>query len=286
MYNALIFSNEIIFFSCIFHIFVYLFRFFYVILNVLITHYLSKGPFPMKLLLKKLSAFSLCLLLTFSLAGCSSSQEKKYQNYIKSLISINYLGVTDDYIKATGANEADAIALYEANIDLLTDNLLAYYNLQITNSPEIRAEYVELAKSIYKKANYKVSKAYKKDNLYFVDVTISPFDFFNQVSPEVSAYIESFNTRVTAGEFNDYTLTEYETEFSVGFLEILNAACLEMTYAEPVTVTVQIVSDGDTFYISNKDFLAIDAAMFNVASGDEAPNSEEAPTESEEPTNE
>ena len=49
-------------------------------------------------------------------------------------------------------------------------------------------------------------------------------------------------------------------------LQILNDAALNMTYSSPVTVTVEIVVDKDTYYISERDFLKIDAAMINSSS--------------------
>ena len=66
--------------------------------------------------------------------------EKRYQTYIKSLIAINYLGATKDYIAASGANQEDADALYQANIDLLTDNILTYYSVNIDDAPEMREQ--------------------------------------------------------------------------------------------------------------------------------------------------
>ena len=66
--------------------------------------------------------------------------------------------------------------------------------------------------------------------------------------------------------------TEYETEFSTGLLELLNEGCLNMTYGEPVVVTVKIIETESTYYISDKDFLAIDAAMIatDVAAASES----------------
>jgi hypothetical protein len=219
----------------------------------------------MKKIFKKLSVLVLSASMVFALAGCSNSNlEKKYQTYIKSLIAINYLGATEDYIEATGANQEDADALYESNIDMLTDNILTYYGITITDAPELREGYSDLSKNIYSKVNYSVSKAYKDGSVYLVDVTIYPIDLFSQTGEEVSAYVDKFNTGVKNGDYNDYTLSEYETVFSTGMLEILDEGCLNMTYAQPVTVTVEIVNENDMFYISDRDFMKIDAAMIST----------------------
>lgn len=218
----------------------------------------------MKYKIKKYLLFCLCISLLLSLCSCGAKYEKKYQEYVKSLIAINYLGVSEEYIKSTGASKEDADALYEANVELLADNILSYYGVTISNASEVKGGYVDLAKNIYSKVNYTVSPAYKDGSVYLVDVTIRPINLFSQSADDVTAYVNKFNEGVANGDYNDYTLVQYETEFSGGMLEILNEAALNMTYADPVTVTVEIVVDGDSYYISERDFLKIDAAMINT----------------------
>ena len=214
---------------------------------------------------KRISAFLLLLAMMLGLTACSGNEEKRYQTYIKSLIAINYLGATKDYIEASGANETDAQNLYNANIELLTDNLLTYYGVKIDDAPEMRTQFEELAKHIYSKVNYKVDKARKDGSVYLVDITIYPINLFQQTADEVVAYVDAFNADVKAGVYNDYTLSEYETVFAQGLLDILNTGCENMTYADPEVVTVEIVEEGDKFYIKDRDFIAIDSAMISSA---------------------
>jgi len=211
--------------------------------------------------LKKFTIFTLCFSMLFSLTACGKDMEKVYQSYIKSIIAINYLGSTEEYIRASGATQEEADNLYDANVEYLANNILTYYGINIADAPELKDDYMELARLIYSKCNYTVSKAYKDGSVYLVDVTIYPMDLFAQTSSEVSAYVESFNQGVADGVYNDYTLEQYETEFSKGMVEILTNGSLNMTYCEPVTITVEIVEEGDTYYISDRDFLRIDAAM-------------------------
>lgn len=226
----------------------------------------------MKAAMKKLTSLLLCCTLVFSLTGCRDKKIDRYQDYVKSLIAINYMGATEDYIKATGANQEDADALYESNAEHLADNILTYYSITITDAPDMRQGYVDLAKNIYKKVNYKVSEARKDGSAYLVDVTIYPINLFSQSADAITTYVDSFNNGVNNGDYNEYTLEEYETEFSSGILAILNDACINMTYAEPVVVTVEIIEDGDVYYISDRDFLAIDAAMISSVIETEIPD--------------
>ncbi|MBE5943850.1 MAG: hypothetical protein E7258_02910 [Lachnospiraceae bacterium] len=214
---------------------------------------------------KRLLVVGLCLVMIFSLSGCGDKKEKTYQNYVKSLIAINYLGATEDYINSTGANKADAEALYNENMEHLANNILAYYHVTISDVSDAKKGYIELAKSIYSKVNYKVSPAKKSGDSYTVDVTIYPINIFTQTHDQVLAYVEKFNTEVANGAYNDYTLEQYESTFSDGLLTILNDGCLNMTYADPVVITVTIIEEGDIYYISDEDFLAIDAAMISTA---------------------
>lgn len=218
----------------------------------------------MKINFKKYISLLLCLLFIISLSGCAKKDEKRYQSYVKSLIAINYLGATDDYIKATGANKQDAIALYDANIRILTDNLLRYYDITLTEDSDLRKEYEELAKNIYSKVNYKVSNAYKVNDVYKVDVEISPINILAQTKEDVIKHIDDFNQKVANGDFNDYTVDSYNDAFSEGILEILNKGCEDIQYADPVTVTVVIITNDKSYYISDEDFLSIDAAMIAI----------------------
>ncbi|MBO5386729.1 MAG: hypothetical protein J6A59_01110 [Lachnospiraceae bacterium] len=216
-------------------------------------------------LFKKLTIFTLCFSMLFSLTACGTDVEKVYQSYIKSLIAINYMGATEDYIKASGATQEEADNLYQANVEYLADNIITYYGITITDAPELREDYIELARLIYSKCNYSVSKARRDGSVYLVDVIIYPMNLFVQTSEQVSAYVDNFNQGVKDGVYNDYTLSQYETEFSKGMVEILSDGALNMTYGEPVTITVEIVEEGDTYCISDRDFMRIDAAMITSA---------------------
>ena len=92
-----------------------------------------------------------------------------------------------------------------------------------------------------------------------------PINLFAQTSSEVTAYVDTFNNDVKAGTYNDYSLTDYETLFSQGLIDILNAGCENMSYADPQVITVEIIEDGNKYYISDRDFMQIDAAMISSA---------------------
>ena len=137
--------------------------------------------------------------------------------------------------------------------------------MNIDDAPEMREQFESLAKNIYSKVNYKVDKARKDGSVYLVDITIYPINLFAQTSADVTAYVDTFNNDVKAGTYNDYSLTDYETLFAQGLIDILNAGCENMSYADPQVVTVEIIEDGNKYYISDRDFMQIDAAMISSA---------------------
>lgn len=205
-----------------------------------------------------------------------SNRPEKYKSYVESLITANYLGTSDEYLEITGANANDAQALYLANTTRLAENLVAYYGLEISNDTTLAPQMAVLARDIYSKSKFTVSKGYEKDNVYYVDVTIYPINILNQTHDDISSYVDEFNTRVRNGYYNNYERADYEHEFAGGLIEILQDSLVDITYADPVTVTVEIITSDDSYYISDEDALAIDAAI--IASPG-MPNSDDSSTD-------
>ena len=119
----------------------------------------------------------------------------------------------------------------------------------------------EVAKKIYSKAKYEVGNAHNEGSGFYTDVTIYPIDILNQTAPEVEAYINDFNERIQAGEYNDYAQDAYESEFASGIMDILFNACDYMEYKAPVTLSVKILTTDSSFYIDDSDITAIDAEI-------------------------
>ena len=190
-----------------------------------------------------------CLLmlamLTGILTGCGSGKESQFRSYIQSLITANYLGTSDEYIKTTGANQSDAEALYLQNTSRLADNLITYYGLDIANDPEAVERVTEVSKKIYNMIRYEVAPARMDNGIYYVDVTLHPINILNDTHEAVVAFIGEFNKRVSAGEFNKYSKEEY-----------------------PKTVTVRIIEGKSTFYISDDDLRSIDELVIATLSDD------------------
>ena len=230
--------------------------------------------------IRKYICLVLCLALLLCLAGCGTNASN-YQAYVKSLITSNYLGVSNEYVRLTGANEEDAEALYLQNVTRLADNLSAFYGLDISGDPELAPAMVNLSKQIYSKAKFDVGKAYKDNNIYYVDVTIYPIDIINQTHPEIVEYVQKFNEAVDRGDYYDYTKEEYEYEFASGLIGILAGAVEDIDYASAEKVKVRIITTEDTYYIGNEDFRNIDRKiiLIDVDEGSEGASPTDAPSD-------
>ena len=231
---------------------------------------------------KRIICVMMCVFMLLSLVSCGKASN--YQAYVRSIISSNYLGVTDEYIKMTGANEEDAEAIYLQNVTRLANNLSAYYGLEISGDPELAPAMVDLAKQIYGKAKFDVGKAYKDNNINYVDVTIYPIDILNQTNPEIIEYVKGFNEAVENGDYNDYTKEEYEYEFASGIIGILAGAVSDIDYAEPETVKVRIILSDDSYYIGSEDVKNIDRCIISTditQTFDDATPLDASPTDSE-----
>ena len=213
-----------------------------------------------------------CLLmlamLTGILTGCGSGKESQFRSYIQSLITANYLGTSDEYIKTTGANQSDAEALYLQNTSRLADNLITYYGLDIANDPEAVERVTEVSKKIYNMIRYEVAPARMDNGIYYVDVTLHPINILNDTHEAVVAFIGEFNKRVSAGEFNKYSKEEYQRELTNGIMDILEEGTKNMTYQDPKIVTVRIIEGKSTFYISDDDLRSIDELVIATLSDD------------------
>lgn len=217
----------------------------------------------MKFNRKKFAASLLVLLSIVSLTGCSlfGNSKKTYANYVQSLLDVNYKAEFTDYMNITGATQEEAQAVYDDGLNYLAEALMVAYGVNDVEGSDIKSQFVELAKNIYSHASYEITEVTKTDGVYQVTVTIYPIDILLITYDDVVAYIEDMNQRVTAGEYNDYELDDYETEYAQGIIDILNEAIPNIGNGEGVTVTVTILDNEEYYYISDADFLALDRAI-------------------------
>lgn len=228
--------------------------------------------------------FVLLFTITVQTTGCALfySKSEKYQEYVKNLLDANYKGEFTEFMEMTDADEESVQAVYDDGIEYLTDALITYYGIQLVDNGDIRSQFVEITRNIYKNAKYEVQPAVKDKETgnYTVEVLIYPIDILDTTYDDVITYIDGFNTRKQDGYYDNYEIEEYEVEFAQGLIDILNDAIPTISYKDPVSVTVTIIQDEDSFYISDEDFTNLDHALIADKEDTSVP-AEEATTEAQ-----
>ncbi len=222
----------------------------------------------MKYIGKKLFVVIAIFTLIFTMSGCNlmGNTKKTYANYIQSLMDANYKAEFTEYTTITGVTEAEALQVYEDGIEYLADALMTAYGINDVEGSDIKEQFETLAEDIYSHAEYEITSVDKVEGVYQVTVTIYPIDILVITYDDIVAYIEDTNAKVTAGDYNDYELEDYEIEYAEGILQILTEALPNMSNEEGVVVTVTILDNDEYYYISDADFLALDKAILSTIS--------------------
>lgn len=239
----------------------------------------------MKGYFKKLSIFVLTIIMLFQLTGCSvfESKNKKYASYVTSLLDANYKGQFETFIDLTDSDEEAVQAAYDEGIAYLADALIAYYGIELVDDGTIKNEFIELTKNIYAAAKYEAQTAIKSGDTYTVEVLVYPMDILQTTYDDVIAYIQSFNEKKEAGEFDEYEIEEYEVAFAQGIIDILNDAIPNISYLDATSTIVTIQTDENNYFISDDDFTKLDnnliASVEDTSESTEEQITEEVTTE-------
>lgn len=222
----------------------------------------------MKYTIKKLFAAVVVFTLIFTISGCNlmGNTKKTYSSYVQSLLDANYKAEFTEYMAITGVSEEEARQVYEDGIEYLAEALMTAYGVNDVEGSDIKEQFKTLAEEIYSHASYEITDVAKVDGVYQVTVTIYPIDILVITYDDIVAYIENTNARVTAGDYNDYELEDYELEYAEGILQILTAALPDISNEEGVAVTVTILDNDEYYYISDADFLALDQSILATIS--------------------
>lgn len=225
-------------------------------------------------------------LVMTSLTGCLHRKKTAYQTYMQNVLDVNYKGSFDGYVKDNDGSEEDASAIYSDSIDYLAGQLINHYSLNNAETDEVDAIFDETAKVIYSKAKYEVSRAYKSGSDYYVDVTVYPMDILNQAFDDVFAYIDDYNKKISAGDFNNTTKEDYEKEFAQGVSDILQNKAADMDYRSPVVVSVKITDDGDYYCADPAGLSQVDASMLAIEGSQQSSGSNSSDSSSEDSSDE
>lgn len=187
---------------------------------------------------------------------------KTYQEYVNSLLNINYLGDYELYEQISGSNNGQEV--HEECIADYTEALISCFAIdESVLTDDLKNRLNDISEEICAKASYTVDEADFKNEVYTVQVNIKPLNYFETAKAAFDTYINEFNERAAQGEFLDASEEEYETEYAGGVVELLKDALEESTYSEETSYTVTIlVNENGESYVSDEDLTEIDGLLF------------------------
>ena len=200
------------------------------------------------------------------LQGCEVKQEnpnlKTYQEYVQSLLNVNYLGDATLYEQISGSNNGEEV--YNECISNIADVMVSRFAINkdmMTNETADRL--YNVAKELCGKASYAVDEAELNEEIYTVKVNVKPFNYFETAQEAFDNYIDDFNNRAAQGEFLDMSEGEYETTYAEGVVDILQKALGDSQYLNTSSyiVTIKINENGES-YVSDDELAKIGEMMF------------------------
>lgn len=205
------------------------------------------------------------LTLFMVMQGCVKQENpnlKTYQEYVKSLLDVNYLGEYEMYEQISGSNNGEDI--YNECIADVADTLAASFAIEEDMlSADMLARLDSVSKELCGKASYSVDEAVYSDDIYTVNVKAKSLNYFETAKAAFDIYIDDFNNRAANGEFLDMTEGEYETTYAEGVIELLETSLDECSYGEESSyiVTIQVNENGES-YVSDDDLSRVAALIF------------------------
>lgn len=212
----------------------------------------------MKKSLRYLLTLILALGMVLTTAGCSASFDNA--GYVQSTLDCLYKGDVTRYSTLTNRTKEEAASDHQTFIDNVSDSTISSMGFPYV-SDESYEKFSTCMENIFKNAKYEV-KALDKDGN--VEVVVYPINIFKDSDADLDAYVTDFIARGDNGDFDDYDEESLYSEYLDGVTDTLNSYLDKITYADPVTLTVNVYLGSDDLYtISDEDYLEIEDNLIN-----------------------
>jgi hypothetical protein len=236
--------------------------------------------------MKKKIALLLALVMAIGLlGGCDAfsafqSGSDKYAPYVQSLLDMAYKNKTDKYLELVDDTKQSADEYYEEEMMASwADSLASYFLIEkeMLNDDTINQRLLDVTKEIFAKAKYEVAEAVKTDDYYTVKLTIEPIVYCELALTEAQNYSNSMVERAKSGEFGEVTVNddgslsgfaddneyvEWEKQYALGMLDVMESFVSKIEYADPVEKIVKIEEDDEGYGVDVNTLREIDSAMF------------------------
>lgn len=211
---------------------------------------------------KKTRLAALCGILLLGLLTLSACGGFDAKTLLQGNLDVIYLGVYDqDYLNMVEMTEEEAEASYNEGIGNEAAYFCDYFDvdwdaLTIAAQQDI----LDMYKQIYQHSKYEVGEVTRSSDTYLVELTVYPMDIIQKfVDEDSDSFLDSWQHRMDAGEFDLYTDEEFARAWSHEIVTLISARLDNIGYLDPETIPVQIDQDDDGHYvITDNGFRRID----------------------------
>lgn len=193
---------------------------------------------------------SVGMLIPAMLTGCGRSFDSA--GYVTAMMDALYKGDYAAYADFTGITTSEVSLYRDSWLENTTDNFMTLVGSG-TPSDETRERAMDLFKKIYANAKYEVTV--NPDDGSIV-MTISPIDLIAQNNEAIMNYVNDFNAKNDAFAFASLTEPEFYDTYLDGILTILESNLAQLSWLEPMQMTITISQDEEGLYTITSDTLA------------------------------
>lgn len=205
---------------------------------------------------RKMKRIMVVLMSVFMIAavfaGCGKKPEIDPVRVIQAVMDAELKGDVDEYVKLSGEEKEDVLAIYDEAVEGLADELATEF--EILGAAPAEDELKELAKKMLASAKYEVQDAEKdEDDNYTVNVAVYPSDLIRT----------TIQTAFKKMMENPGSIANLEAEFGSLMMDAYNEGIENQTYGGAEIYTVRLTHDDDYQYSPNEeDLVALGSALY------------------------
>lgn len=211
--------------------------------------------------MKRLKTVAVMLMAVLALGlfgGCGISFDASA--YIKALLDNSYKNDSAEFVAQKVGSAEEASTLYEQGIESELTALLAGN----TVSDELKDEYRQVLKDIFKAVKYTVGDAEKQDDgSYIVTVNYEQMQIFGAAMDSYMTKVEDMTNEWTQAEEIPSDEEMYEQIYAT-LKDCLKDALSNATYADEASATIRVEIVDNTYTPNADDIANLESVMFDL----------------------
>ena len=208
--------------------------------------------------LKTVAVMPMAVLALGLFGGCGISFDASA--YIKALLDNSYKNDSAEFVAQKVGSAEEASTLYEQGIESELTALLAGN----TVSDELKDEYRQVLKDIFKAVKYTVGDAEKQDDgSYIVTVNYEQMQIFGAAMDSYMTKVEDMTNEWTQAEELPSDEEMYEQIYAT-LKDCLKDALSNATYADEASATIRVEIVDNAYTPNDDDIANLESVMFDL----------------------